>query len=109
VITKAGNLFADVSDRREAEDVAALVTTAHLRIERIVSHAHASPPGFWYDQDWAEWVLVVAGAARLLIAGENVPRELKPGDYVLIPPHVRHRVASTSQNEPTIGLAIHYG
>ena len=42
-----------------------LFTTIHsagsLRIERIVSQAHASPPGFWYDQDQHEWLLVLQG------------------------------------------------
>lgn len=35
------------------------------RIERIVSHGHASPPGFWYDQEEAEWVAVLSGEAVL--------------------------------------------
>jgi cupin 2 domain-containing protein len=66
------------------------------RVLRIVSHAHASPPGFWYDQPEAEWVVVVAGSAGLLVEGESAVRGLGPGDYVLIPPHVRHRVEWTA-------------
>lgn len=104
----SGNLSDDIPQRQQAEDVTVLVTTPQLRIERIVSYAQASPPGFWYDQDWAEWVLVVSGAAGLQIDGEDTPRRLKPGDYVLIPPHVRHRVEWTAADQPTIWLAIHY-
>ena len=103
-----GNLLAGLPQRRDGEDITPLLTTPRLRIERIVSHAHASPPGFWYDQDWAEWVLVVAGGASLQIEGEAEPRQLGPGDYLLIPAHLRHRVERTATGEPTIWLAIHY-
>jgi hypothetical protein len=40
-----------------------------------------SPPGFWYDQFWAEWVIVLAGSAGLCFEGEAEARVL----YVLIP------------------------
>ena len=40
-----------------------------------------------------------------LIEGEAAPRILAPGDYVLIPPHVRHRVEWTDADEPTVWLA----
>ena len=54
-----GNLLADVPATLGGEELRTLLTTADLRIERIVSTGQASPPGFWYDQDWAEWVLVL--------------------------------------------------
>ncbi len=38
---------------------------ARVRIERIVSHRHASPPGFWYDQTADEWVMLAQGSAVL--------------------------------------------
>jgi cupin 2 domain-containing protein len=41
--------------------------------------------------------------------GESQPRELKPGDYLLIPAHCRHRVAWTSSDEPSVWLAVHFG
>ena len=53
--------------------------------------SQASPPGFWYDQDWTEWVIVLAGSTGVLIEGEDAPRILAPGDYLEIPPHVRHQ------------------
>ena len=34
-----------------------LLDAASVRIERIVSHGHASPEGFWYDHDQAEFVI----------------------------------------------------
>lgn len=104
----AGNLLAGIPARRDAEEVMTLATTPQVRIERIVSHAHASPPDFWYDQDWSEWVLVISGEAGLQIAGEAGLRVLKPGDYVTIPAHLRHRVAWTAADRPTVWLAVHY-
>lgn len=79
-----------------------------VRIERLVSLGHASPEGFWYDQDEDEWVAVLAGKARLLFEGEERPREMGPGDFVDIPAHVRHRVEWTTPDEPTIWLAVFY-
>ncbi len=103
-----GNLLADLPATLAGEDLRALLTTPDLRIERIVSTGQASPPGFWYDQDWAEWVLVLAGQAGLLIEGEAAPRVLEPGSYLHLPAHCRHRVAWTSTEMPTVWLAVHY-
>jgi cupin 2 domain-containing protein len=47
------------------EEVQELVRDGKLRIERIVSRGHASPPGFWYDQPEHEWVMVLGGRAVL--------------------------------------------
>ena len=62
-----------------------------FRLERIVSHGHASPEGFWYDQAEHEWVVVLAGAARLRFEGEE-PLELGAGSCVNVPARRRHRV-----------------
>jgi len=79
-----------------------------VRIERIVSHGHASPAGFWYDQDENEWVVVLRGRARLLFEGDKAPQEMGPGDFVDIPAHTSHRVEWTTPDEPTVWLAIFY-
>jgi cupin 2 domain-containing protein len=83
-----------------------LVDAPDIRIERIVSTGHASPPGFWYDQVESEWVVVLRGEATLEFEDET--QMLKPGDYVLIPPHRRHRINSTSLTEPTVWLAVFF-
>ena len=103
-----GNLLADIPASLAREELLALLTTPDLRIERIVSTGQASPPGFWYDQAWAEWVLVLAGQAGLLIEGETAPRVLEPGSYVHVPAHCRHRVEWTSTEMPTVWLAVHH-
>lgn len=90
------------------EVVTPLLRAAHVRLERIVSTGQASPPGFWYDQDEGEWVVVLSGAARLLIEGETEPRLLKTGDFIDLPAHTRHRVEWTDPAVPTVWLAVFY-
>ena len=102
------NMLAGMPHQLADELSEPLVITPHLRIERVVSTGQASPPGFWYDQDWAEWVLVLSGAAGLEFEGEAAPRALGAGDCVLIPAHARHRVAWTDAAGPTVWLAVHY-
>lgn len=100
------NLFDHVPADLPAELFETLAATGAVRIERIVSQGHASPPGFWYDQPTDEWVLVLSGAARLCFEGDE-PLELRPGSFVAIPAHRRHRVDWTDPDHATIWLAIH--
>ena len=103
------NLFADLPRHLPNELFTTLLEAANVRIERIVSHGHASPEGFWYDQGQHEWVVVLTGVARLRFEKDEQPVEMKPGDFVNIPAHTKHRVESTATYEPTIWLAVHYG
>ncbi|MBM4313483.1 MAG: hypothetical protein FJ122_06130, partial [Deltaproteobacteria bacterium] len=59
------NLFADIPRVRPEEIITQIVRADDIRIERIVSFGQASPPGFWYDQETNEWVLLVKGSATL--------------------------------------------
>lgn len=99
------NLFAGVPTNPPEEVFSPLYESAGVRVERIVSHGHASPEGFWYDQPRAEWVVVLAGAARLRF--EDGAVDLGPGDAVTIPAHTRHRVEWTTPDRPTVWLAVH--
>lgn len=83
-----------------------MISARGVRLERIVSHGQASPAGFWYDQDEAEWVMVLSGNARLAIEGETEERILGPGDAVFLPAHCRHRVAWTDPDQPTVWVAL---
>ena len=103
------NLLADLPDAGVGEVSETLVAAPGLRIERIVSLGQRSPPGFWYDQGEAEFVVLLTGAARLRFADETDPRELRPGDRVHIAPHRRHRVEWTDPATPTVWLAVFYG
>ena len=100
------NLINDLPKHLPNEVMQTVFTAAQVRIERIISHGHASPDGFWYDQDQHEWVVVLKGGARLRFEDRVV--ELKSGDFINIPAHKRHRVEWTTPDEPTIWLAVHY-
>ena len=47
-------------------------------------------------------------AIRLLFEGEAEARIMRAGDYVEIPPHLRHRVEWTDPHQQTIWLAVHF-
>jgi len=98
------NLFTDLPSNLPDELITILIDATNMRIERIVSHGHSSPEGFWYDQDQHEWVVVLKGSARLRFEDEIF--EMKPGDFVNIPAHKKHRVEWTTPDEPTIWLAV---
>jgi cupin 2 domain-containing protein len=100
------NLLRNLPEACGDEALETLLETADLRIERIVSHGHASPEGFWYDQDESEWIVLLSGAAKLEFEDRTLP--LGPGDSLNIPAHVRHRVEWTSPDEPTVWLAVFY-
>lgn len=101
------NIFEELPQHLPKEVVQTLIRAADVRIERIVSQGHASPEGFWYDQDQHEWVIILKGAARLLFDDRAV--EMKAGDFINIPAHKKHRVEWTTPDEPTIWLAFFYG
>jgi cupin 2 domain-containing protein len=104
----AANLFSGIPQHIPAELFTSLLEAPGVKIERIVSHGHASPPDFWYDQDRNEWVIVLTGAARLRFENDEQLIDMKPGDFVHIPAHRRHRVDWTALDEATVWLAVHY-
>lgn len=103
-----GNLLSEIPGYLPEETFEELITGNGVKIERILSKGHASPEGFWYDQPENEWVLVVKGAARLQIWGQNEPVTLTAGMYINLPAHVKHRVEWTKEDEETVWLAVFY-
>ncbi len=100
------NLFNPVSDNLPEELFETLLQHNNVRIERIVSKGHTTPEGEWYDQSTDEWVILLQGSATLLYRnGQSV--DLCSGDYLWLPAHLQHRVEHTSENPPTLWLAIH--
>ena len=100
------NLLSDLPAAGGDEAFEAILARPGLRIERIVSHGHVTPPDSPYRQDEDEWVLLVQGAARLWLDGQGEVA-LSPGDHLLIPAGLPHRVTWTLPDGPTIWLAVH--
>lgn len=100
------NLYEGLIPETGEEQFTDLLSRPGLRIERIVSNGQVSPPGFWYDQPQAEWVLLLQGEARISFEDEAAPRQLRAGDFLDIAAHRRHRVESTAAD--TLWLAVHY-
>ncbi|MGE4431024.1 MAG: cupin domain-containing protein [Sphingobium sp.] len=102
------NLLHPLPDARGGERFETLLTRPGVRVERIVSHGQATPQDAPYCQPHDEWVLLLAGRARLWIAGAGETM-LRPGDQRLIPAHAAHRVTWTAPDEATVWLALHFG
>jgi cupin 2 domain-containing protein len=92
----------------QEELVENLLERPFLKVERIVSEGHRSPQGFWYDQPWDEWVLLLSGSAGLAFEGEDTETLLRPGIAVHIPARRRHRVSWTAEGAKTYWLALHF-
>lgn len=102
----SGSVFSSLPTSAELpEQVSELARGKSVRVEQITSLGHRSPDGFWYDQEEDEFVLLVSGAAQLLIEGQPL-RHLTAGDWVHLPAHVKHRVEWTEAQTPTIWLAV---
>ena len=102
------NLLSNLPADLPEELVETLARSAHVCIERIVSRGHASPPGFWYDQEQNEFVVLVSGRARLAFTDGTPAIDLAPGDWLDIPAHKKHRVEWTDPVEETVWLAVFY-
>jgi cupin 2 domain-containing protein len=103
------NLFHGFDTASPEERFDTLLARPGLRIERIVSTGQASAPGHWYDQPQTEWVALLTGSALLRFEDEVEPRVLRPGDWMTISPHRRHRVEATDGETPSVWLAVHVG
>ena len=101
-----GNLYAGIPSQLPKELSQILWQTSRFQLERIVSRGHITPPGEWYDQDHDEWVVLLTGAASLRIEGRHDVLAMRPGDHVLLPAHLRHRVEWTEPERETIWLAL---
>lgn len=99
-----GALLADLPQPGSGEIFQTLFANANCRIERIVSHGHASAPGLWYEQTEDEWVGLLVGAAALAFE-DGRTLDLRAGDWVSLPARCRHRVESVSAD--AVWLAVH--
>ncbi|AIE73712.1 MULTISPECIES: cupin domain-containing protein [unclassified Synechocystis] len=102
-----GNLWQLPDPLPDQEQFDLLLQNSNITLERIVSSGQITPAGEWYDQDRAEWVVLLQGKAEITYdTGELI--SLNQGDYLLIPARKKHRVTFTSQQPPCIWLALHF-
>lgn len=88
----------------DQELITILEENSTVRIERIISTGQTSS---WYDQEETEFVILLDGVAEL--AFENDVRiTLNKGDTLLIHPHQKHQVTSTSTDPPCNWLCVFY-
>ncbi|WP_422366156.1 cupin domain-containing protein [Pelagibius sp.] len=109
-MTSKANLLRDLPPAASEEIFETLLQRPGVKLERIISSGQTTPEGECYDQEEDEWVLLLAGAAKLAVeggAGTMEEHDLAPGDALLLPAHCRHRVTWTDPLRPTIWLALH--
>ncbi len=101
------NLFSNIPATEPTEIFQTVLQYNNVKIERIVSTGQTSPVDQWYDQEQAEWVILLSGSARLQFAKNPTVVVLSAGDYVFIPAHEKHRVDWTDPELESIWLAVH--
>lgn len=106
---KTDNIFnlPPLSNDNDPEIFETLLTNPNISIERIISYGQTTPVGEWYDQEKAEWLILIQGEAQLSYA-DNSRIKLIAGDYLYIPAHQKHRVEYTSKEPPCIWLTIFF-
>jgi cupin 2 domain-containing protein len=101
------NIFSDIPPQLPEELFDCILKQDNIRIERIVSRGHVTPEGYWYDQIFDEWVILLQGQAVVTYEQDQARITLKAGDYLFIPAHVKHRVEWTMPEIDTVWLAVH--
>ena len=107
-MNQPNNILKNIPENLSEELIDILAEGKNFRLERIVSKGHASPEGFWYDQDENEFVFLAKGKAEILFEANVKPVALSEGDYINIPAHKKHRVEWTDPETETIWLALFY-
>ena len=72
-------------------------------IEQILSGPDVAPEDYLQDHD--EWITLLAGAAVLEVGGERVG--LGPGDWVLLPAGVSHRLIDVQSGTNWLAVHVH--
>jgi cupin 2 domain-containing protein len=102
------NIFSDIPEALPDELIENILSAKKAIVKRIISRGQASPSNFWHDQAGNEWVLLLKGSAEILFKDFENPVILRPGDYIYISAHLKHRVEWTDPAEDTIWLTVHY-
>lgn len=97
----AGRLLPATEAPSTGERIESVLVLRNLTIDQILSGRVEGRRDYLQDAD--EWVIVLAGAAVLEVAGEC--RDLGPGDWALLPAGLAHSLVSVDPG--TTWLAVH--
>ena len=103
------NIYSNIPEDIPNELFENIISNSSFKLERIISKGHATTKGHWYDQGKDEWVILLKGSAGIAMEGQPEIVVLKPGDYIHLPAHVKHRVEWTDPETETVWIALHYG
>ena len=95
------NFFNIAKPVEGTENTTELLQHKNVTINRIVSNRLEN--GSWYDQDEDEWLVLIRGAALLMV--DNEEKTLRSGDTLFIPEGQLHKVISTSDD--ALWLTVH--
>ncbi len=98
---RSGSLLPPGAAPPAGERTETVLALGPLLIEQILSGPSNGRHDYLQDSD--EWVVVLAGAAVMEVAGEAL--ELGPGDWAFLPAGVPHAVVATAAG--TSWLAVH--
>ena len=80
-----------------------MFTLRNMVVEQILSGPDVAPEDYLQEQD--EWVTLLAGHAVLDVGDERV--ELGPGDWVLLPGGVPHRLVEVDSGSNWLAVHLH--
>jgi cupin 2 domain-containing protein len=105
---KSGNIYASLPGAGKAEVFETLLGTKDVKIKRITSLGQATAEDVWLREPKDEWVVLLAGKAKLFFKGAKKLTIMEPGDHVYIPAGTAHRVEWTTPDERSVWLAVHF-
>lgn len=100
-----GRLSAGAAAPAHGERSHEIARIRNVVVEEILSGRLDGPVDYVQDQD--EWVVVMEGGASLDVGDEHL--ELGPGDWVLLPAAVSHRLVGTTPGTRWLAVHVHPG
>ena len=85
------------------ERIEQVFSLRNMVVEQILSGPDVPPEDYLQEQD--EWITLLAGHAVLDVGGERV--ELRPGDWVLLPGGVLHRLIEVDSGSNWLAVHLH--
>ncbi|HOY30912.1 MAG TPA: cupin domain-containing protein [Bacteroidales bacterium] len=107
MLISEGNIYNSHASTSREEVINTLLSGKNIKIEQIISSGQTSPAEGWFDQMQHEWVLLLQGEAQLEFEKKLI-KHLHRGDFLLIPPHCKHKVVYTSTDPSCIWLAVFF-